>query len=202
MAQGALQVGEIFDVASKSDLIVFLCPNGHRLNGPASLEGKPGQCPHCGVKFRVPSRDDPPDEEEAPSVSSGSSSGIQVVDTVAEVPGEEPTFNFSFEEPSRSGSSPSNVPPSSGISGPRSTMADIFTRLWDERERGSVAEIYLANGQVIVPERYARDSSRKSYGVFAVRDPDGTYTVTAINWAAIAKVSVRHLSKLPKKMFD
>jgi hypothetical protein len=193
-------------VPAKPDLIVFLCPNGHRLNGPASLEGKAGQCPHCGVKFRVPSRDDPvePEEEEvAPSAAPGSGSGIQAVDTVEEIPGEEPTFNFNIEEPSRSGSSPSNAGPSpSSLTSTRSTLADIFTRLWDGRERGSVVELYLTSGQVLVPERFARESSRKSYGVFAIRDPDGTYTVTAVNWGSVSRVSVRHLVKLPKKMFD
>ncbi len=191
---------------AKPDLIVFLCPNGHRLNGPASLEGKPGQCPHCGVKFRVPSRDDPPEpDEDEPAVMTGSGSGIQAVDTVEEIPGEEPTFNFNFEEPSRGGSSPSHgtvSPPPSNLTSTRSTLADIFTRLWDERERGSVVELYLATGQILVPERFARESSRKSYGVFAIRDPDGTYTVTAVNWEAVSKVSIRHLTKLPKKMFD
>ena len=122
-----------------------------------------------------------------------------------EIPGEEPTFNFNIEEPSRSGSSPSNAPrrrlPSS-LTSTRSTLADIFTRLWDGRERGSVVELYLASGQVLVPERFARESSRKSYGVFAIRDPDGTYTVTAVNWESVSRVSVRHLAKLPKKMFD
>jgi hypothetical protein len=192
-------------VPAKPDLIVFLCPNGHRLNGPASLEGKPGQCPHCGVKFRVPSRDDPPEPEEEEPLSYSPGSGPQSLDTVEEVPAEEPTFNFNFEEPSRGGSAPSHgmvqIPPSS-LASTRATLADIFTRLWDERERGSVVELYLASGQVLVPERFARESSRKSYGVFAIRDPDGTYTVTAVNWQAVARVSVRHVTKLPKKMFD
>jgi hypothetical protein len=35
--------------------IVFLCPQGHRLNGPAKLAGRAGQCPHCGEKFQIPS---------------------------------------------------------------------------------------------------------------------------------------------------
>src|SRR5207248_1536431 len=35
---------------SPSDLFIFLCPNGHKLNGPPSLRGKLGQCPHCGAK--------------------------------------------------------------------------------------------------------------------------------------------------------
>src|SRR5690606_3789560 len=39
-------------------MIVFLCPNNHKLNGPASLQGQPGQCPHCGAKFRIPMLED------------------------------------------------------------------------------------------------------------------------------------------------
>src|SRR5581483_10363847 len=46
-----------------ADQIIFLCPNGHRLHGLASLAGRPGQCPHCGVKFLVPSPDEDEDEE-------------------------------------------------------------------------------------------------------------------------------------------
>ena len=160
------------------------------------------------MKFRVPSRDDPPEPEEdepLPPVTPGSGSGIQAVDTVEEIPGEEPTFNFNFEEPSRERLVAFHTPPcrrpATSVS-TRSTLADIFTRLWDGRERGSVVELYLASGQVMVPERFARESSRKSYGVFAIRDPDGTYTVTAVNWESVSRVSVRHLSKLPKKMFD
>jgi DNA-directed RNA polymerase subunit RPC12/RpoP len=40
----------------------FLCPNGHELNGPISLRGRPGQCPHCGEKFLVPEEDAADDE--------------------------------------------------------------------------------------------------------------------------------------------
>jgi hypothetical protein len=158
------------------------------------------------VKFRVPSRDDPPEpEDDEPIVSPAPGSGIQAVDTVQET-GEEPTFSFNFEEPSRSGSSVSSAsadkPSPSSLSSAQTTLADIFTRLWDGRDRGSVVELYLTNGQVLVPERFARESTRKNYGVFAIRDPDGTYTVTAVNWGAVSRVSVRHLAKLPKKMFD
>jgi len=34
--------------------IAFLCPNGHKLNGPEKLAGRLGQCPHCGAKFQIP----------------------------------------------------------------------------------------------------------------------------------------------------
>src|SRR5262249_44613164 len=40
------------------EVFVFLCPNGHKLNGPPSMKGKAGQCPHCGAKFRIPTDED------------------------------------------------------------------------------------------------------------------------------------------------
>jgi hypothetical protein len=47
----------------KVETFYFLCPNGHKLNGPVTLKGKLGQCPHCGSKFHIPA--DEPEEEEA-----------------------------------------------------------------------------------------------------------------------------------------
>jgi hypothetical protein len=44
--------------ANRDATIEFLCPNGHRLSGPARLQGMPGQCPHCKTKFRIPSYDE------------------------------------------------------------------------------------------------------------------------------------------------
>ena len=41
----------------KPGTIAFLCPNGHRLNGPEKLAGRLGQCPHCNTKFQIPPLD-------------------------------------------------------------------------------------------------------------------------------------------------
>jgi hypothetical protein len=38
-----------------AEQIVFLCPNGHKLNGPAKLAGRLGKCPHCDTRFQIPS---------------------------------------------------------------------------------------------------------------------------------------------------
>ena len=45
--------------AKSGGTIAFLCPNGHKLTGPRTLQGKAGQCPHCGSKFRIPSYETP-----------------------------------------------------------------------------------------------------------------------------------------------
>jgi hypothetical protein len=49
---------------SHQEIIVFLCPNGHKLNTPKRLAGKIGKCPHCGVKFQIPAPDEHGDESE------------------------------------------------------------------------------------------------------------------------------------------
>ncbi len=46
--------------AEREPPIEFLCPNGHRLFGAASLQGKAGKCPECGSRFRIPVRADAP----------------------------------------------------------------------------------------------------------------------------------------------
>ena len=40
--------------AASESQIEFLCPNGHHLHGPSSLQGRPGECPECGSRFRIP----------------------------------------------------------------------------------------------------------------------------------------------------
>jgi hypothetical protein len=52
------------DRPAADDMILFLCPSGHKLHGLKRLAGKVGQCPHCDVKFEIPYLFDA-DEEEA-----------------------------------------------------------------------------------------------------------------------------------------
>lgn len=65
------------DRGGESNLIVFLCPNGHRLNGPPNLAGRAGQCPHCGSRFRIPALNEP-EPVETPSNVSHSDANINL----------------------------------------------------------------------------------------------------------------------------
>jgi len=49
------------------DQIEFLCPNGHLLHGPAQLQGRPAECPECGLKFVIPTYSEQPEPGAQPS---------------------------------------------------------------------------------------------------------------------------------------
>ena len=61
--------------------IEFLCPNGHHLHGPSSLQGRAGECPECGSRFRIPIIEEPEAEPEPLAEPE--------VTTEPELPGEE-----------------------------------------------------------------------------------------------------------------
>lgn len=65
LAQGSGPIKEGSGTSAKNagEVFVFLCPNGHRLNGPPSLKGKPGKCPHCQATFLIPTDDETISEE-------------------------------------------------------------------------------------------------------------------------------------------
>ena len=92
--------------------------------------------------------------------------------------------------------------PASDLAIDRHPLADLFFKLWAERERASVLEIHLKDGTVLVPERFSRENSKRKCGVFALRDADGTYTVTAVDWQAVTRITLRHMSKPPKSIFE
>ena len=62
-------------------------------------------------------------------------------------------------------------------------------------------DVHLGEGGTLTPEWYAADLSKQSHGVFAVEASDGTYTLTAVAWDSVAKISVRRVSDLPRDLF-
>ncbi len=207
----------------------FLCPEGHRLHGPIHLQGKPGECPECGSRFRIPVYDDVSEEEEIQEqeISVG---GVDVDDLDDEVdesmiaqppirprqmgPQPTPVQNRSVSDGSRvplTGGSAVPVVEGSGLpiamdgSGMvplMHPMAALFSRLWAEKHNGGDIEVQVEGGESVIPDHFARPLSRENYAVFGIKSPDGTYTLMALKWDSVVRVLVRGIKELPAEMAD
>jgi hypothetical protein len=154
----------------KGPQVEFLCPNGHRLHGAASLQGKPGQCPECDARFRIPTYDDISAEEKAESrISLGHADG-------------------------REGSSATR------LAGP--TMAALVARLWELRPQNGTVELRLRDGEIVVPDQFLKRHSQQGQAVFTVKEADGSLSLVAIAWDAVAAARVRGLSEVPKELAE
>jgi len=188
------------EVAEKEPQIEFLCPNGHRLHGPAALQGRPGQCPECGVKFRIPSYDDVSEEEEMErDISVGRADGS--VDSGVGLP-QIDTDRSAAAEPIEEITDIEEIPVATptGESRTGHPMASLFRRLWAEKPQQGSVELHLIGGERLVPTLFAAPLSKQSHGVFAVEEADGTHTLTTVAWDSVVRVVVRGLKKLPGEM--
>ncbi|MCC7086873.1 MAG: hypothetical protein IT427_17885 [Pirellulales bacterium] len=175
---GELQLrDEQLQAASAEPLIAFLCPNGHRLTGPARLQGKAGECPHCGTKFFIP-----PVADESQYTGIDSS---RVADDSEALPMPEDTGDYSMRYST-------NVP----------QLCLLLRKLWDEKEHGAVIELHLDGGAMMVPDWFDEHHSCDTHGLFANQAADGTITMTAVAWDSIKRVIVRNVEGMPDGMFE
>ena len=154
----------------REDEVVFMCPEGHHLCGPASLVGQPGECPVCHERFLVPSSDED-SEPTAPELQ------LSVMLASAEAP-----QGFSFN---------------GGDEGGAKGIGALFAELWKYRALGSAVELHLDSG-VLVPNGFAPESAALSHGVFTLAEPNGAATLSVIAWSAIQRINVRGLYSLPR----
>lgn len=190
------------------DNIVFLCPNGHKLNGPASLQGRPGQCPHCQARFVIPDYSEPDEEAEATVVSKGpwtladDTPAIESLEPMEslEEPLPDPVSNIQYAR-SEAGQLEELSSTNELVIEPHPTAA-MFRRLWQERQDGAIIELQLKDGTQVTPDRFAESSCDQDLGIFASRDSEGGYMLSAVAWDAVARVSVRRLQRLPRDMFS
>jgi hypothetical protein len=187
--------------AAPGEIFVFLCPNGHKLNGPPSMKGKAGQCPHCGARFRIPSDEDlelPEEEspegdgEPAPASQSGGFNfgNLMRGNEAEEEPDEEPVEAFVEEPPV--------APPPPGASG----LGYIVGRLWEQRADGTELEIFLSEGEILAPDQFSEVLSSSDYGVFAVQEGDGSFAITVVPWSAVRRIGMRKMPDLPPQLFE
>ncbi len=185
-------------------MIVFLCPNGHKLNGPAKLKGKAGQCPHCGAKFRIP-EDDEEEEildefeevEEEPTAEFMSeeefaSEEVEDIDEITEFQEESEDLE-PFEE------APPTVIDAFLSLAPEGVhpYAAIIAQLWDAKEPGQVIELHLQKGDVFTPELFAETLSQPHFGMFGRREKEGGHTLIMLPWENITRIEVRHVRQVP-----
>jgi len=225
-----------------SGLIVFLCPNGHRLHGPPQLAGRAGQCPHCGVRFRIPPLTESVEDERLhePELQGSSSVGDSPTSAVEEESGEEipleeiEELEAAFEEGAEEGAPTSieithveravaepagsefdfltqaerpgtgtyglHVVGTEGLERPVARahpLAELLEHYWDRRGAGTKIEIRLTSGETLLPHHYAADLSQRSHGCFAVRDQQGTYTLVAVPWENVVRISIAGIDVLP-----
>ncbi len=174
--------------------IVFLCPNGHKLNAPPSLQGRAGQYVRmCGAKFRIPLLDEPPPEtdDETEEAAEGDDFGTY------EEGGEAEGDGFELGPADMSDFTIEPEPPL--IEHP---LAQLVTRLWSEREHGGIVELHLTGGAMLVPEWFEKRLSQQSHGLFATQAADGTVTMMIVPWDSVQRVVVRGVVGLPDGMFE
>jgi len=184
-----LPAGEVF---------VFLCPNGHKLNGPPSMKGKAGQCPHCGARFRIPT-DEELEEATEDEVPTGEAEEEEEIPEGQPAEEGEVDFNRLF---GGDGAVDADVveavaPPPPGAAG----LGYVVGRLWEQRTEDTELEVFLSEGEIIAPDHYSEVLSSSDYGVFATQEGDGTFAVTVIPWSAVRRVGMRRIGELPEQLF-
>lgn len=193
------------DGVSPSDLgldqIIFLCPNGHRLHGAASLAGRPGQCPHCGIKFLVPSPDDEDEEAFDDTPADDALDGIVIqIDTSSKSGSSKSGWlKGGSSKTGRANSASASTLPTASSSLPSHPLAAVLTQVWQLKTQGAVIEIHLGNGTMIQPDQFSIKDATCAF--FGVREADGSHTMTLAAWTAIERVVVRGLEQLPREWF-
>jgi len=158
------------DSAPRADEIVFLCPEGHQLAGPATAAGEAEECPVCRTRFLVPHPHEIEEEAALPEVE------LSRLLPAAHAP---EGFSFNGDD--------------GGVRG----LGPLFAALWKFKSRGCPIELHLGEGRVLVPHGFAPESASLSHAVFTVTEPNGATTLTVIAWSSIERVNVRNLYELP-----
>jgi len=214
------------------EVLVFLCPNGHKLNSKRRLQGHVGQCPHCGAKFRIPMWDEGKPEGEGVDLGgfhipadpvAGDNRGVEIYDLSDVIPpanAAKPTTPATGTAPAGATApgtaagtttpataavvttTPAAAPSATDAAAGLHPLAQLVNRLWAEREHGGIIELHLEGGVMIVPEWFEKSLSQHSHGLFAVLSADGTVTMTIVPWDSVARVIVRGVVGLPDGMFE
>ena len=187
---------------TKSDNILFLCPNGHRLNAPRRMQGQPGKCPHCSVRFRVPNVPSESVSSES-ELATASTTGVSSLSSSGDF--DAASLHDSTDLASREEAGTSDVlhssigrkavPAATDASRPR--IFQEFSQLWKNRSADVLFEIHLPEGEVFVPQNYSSEKSSAEVGYFARKNETGRFQIHLIPWNRVSRIVVSGLSDLP-----
>ena len=82
-------------------------------------------------------------------------------------------------------------------------MAALVARLWDMRPAGATIELRLRDSATVVPHEFLKKLSQQNHeGVFTVKEADGSLSLVAVAWDAVATATLRGLRELPKGLAE
>lgn len=169
----------------------FLCPNGHRLQGPLSLQGYPGQCPECGSKFRIPEANLPTGDTIAsktltPKPENGAATEKpEEKPKVTEVEPSAPPTPTSKESPDK------NLTPATTELTSIAAEESLFETLcnyWSNRGENARMEIHTDDGGQLSIESFDTDASNQILGVFSIKGEQDTLSLTIIPFAKMTRI--------------
>lgn len=172
------------------DQIEFLCPNGHRVWAPLSLQGRAGQCPDCGSKFHIPTL---ADYEETPLDIVSSEDSVVNLDPLSGLQGN----GSSSARGIASGDLRWNQDGGPITTNSSDKAAHFLADLVADLPEGAVVELHTNDGRKYVPDQFAKqlcDSARLAFSTMA---DDETHTLVVLPWPSIARIEVSGIKRLP-----
>jgi Zn finger protein HypA/HybF involved in hydrogenase expression len=193
------------------EVFVFLCPNGHKLNGPPSLKGKLGQCPHCHSRFRIPTDEEIEQyaQEEADAEAAAAEAATASLPTAGSSPGLSASASNLLAEAGSSSASSFDIPlAGSHLSSVLKSrwkfsheLGEVLLHMWQAKGDLGEVEIELAAGEEkLTPEFYSPSLSQGDFAVFG--KSDGMHiNVVVIPWSSIVRCRVNKIDRLPPGLF-
>ena len=186
-------------------MIEFLCPNNHKIRCSDDRAGHEAKCPKCGVKFLIPSNGTSEKSAVHQSAASGQIPGLGdshiSLDALDKIEADESSAAV-FKNPKSSSTSIKTSAATAarltaGSTANAPSMARVFAQLWAEKPKDAILEVILRNGEVFKPDLYSKKLSLQNQGVFAVKEMDGTYTITMVEWDSMSHIQIRKMRDLP-----
>ena len=145
--------------AAGSDEIEFLCPNDHLLHGPAALQGRPGQCPECGSRFRIPTYGDDATSAQQPTGPGHNrepdSSSVEIAGMERDAVAAGSHLDGDATPLATAASS------AAGHAGEAHPAENLLRRFWRLKRQGATVEIRYGEGQRLTQDEFVRALSSR-----------------------------------------